>query len=489
MAECHPVAFRWVMQAKLKGAKVIHVDPRFTRTTAMADIYAPIRAGSDIVFLGGLINYVINSERWNTSRSSRSTSSPTPTPPRSSTRSSRTPRRPRRRLLRARSSTRTATGAQRLRRPVRPGDLAVRARPPSATRAAPPPPPSRASRRSNRASPAKRTRFPPARPTTPWCATCCQTAAGRADPTLQDPRCVFQILKRHFARYTPEMVERGHRLPAGAVRRGGRDAAEQLRPRQDLRHLLRGRLDAAHQRRADDRHRGACCSCCWATSAGPAAASWRCAATPPSRAPPTSPPSTTPSPATCRRRPCSSTHDTLERLHQDRDAADRLLGQLPQVHRQLAEGDVRRRRHRRERLRLRLAPAHRRRPLAHADVGRHGRGQGPRHVRHGPEPGRRRPERALPAARRWPSSTGWWSTTTSRPRRPPSGKAPEVERRRDPHRGHPDRGLLLPLRPGRRDGRQLHQHPAPGASGTTRRSTRPATPAPTSGSPTTSACG
>jgi formate dehydrogenase major subunit len=64
MAENHPVAFRWPMKAKLKGAKLIHVDPRFTRTSAMCDIYAPIRAGSDIAFLGGLINYVINSERW-----------------------------------------------------------------------------------------------------------------------------------------------------------------------------------------------------------------------------------------------------------------------------------------------------------------------------------------------------------------------------------------------------------------------------------------
>jgi formate dehydrogenase major subunit len=65
MAECHPVAFRWPMQAKLNGAKIIHVDPRFTRTSAMADIYAPVRAGTDIVFLGGLINYVLNNERWN----------------------------------------------------------------------------------------------------------------------------------------------------------------------------------------------------------------------------------------------------------------------------------------------------------------------------------------------------------------------------------------------------------------------------------------
>jgi formate dehydrogenase major subunit len=64
MAENHPVAFRWPMKAKLKGAKLIHVDPRFTRTSAMCDIYAPIRAGSDIAFLGGLIHYVINNERW-----------------------------------------------------------------------------------------------------------------------------------------------------------------------------------------------------------------------------------------------------------------------------------------------------------------------------------------------------------------------------------------------------------------------------------------
>jgi len=67
MAECHPVAFRWPMKAKVDhGAKLIHVDPRFTRTSAMCDIYAPIRAGSDIAFLGGLINYVVNNARWNT---------------------------------------------------------------------------------------------------------------------------------------------------------------------------------------------------------------------------------------------------------------------------------------------------------------------------------------------------------------------------------------------------------------------------------------
>jgi formate dehydrogenase major subunit len=66
MAENHPVAFRWPMRAKVNGAKLIHVDPRFTRTSAMCDLYAPIRAGTDIAFLGGLINHVIHSERWNT---------------------------------------------------------------------------------------------------------------------------------------------------------------------------------------------------------------------------------------------------------------------------------------------------------------------------------------------------------------------------------------------------------------------------------------
>ena len=59
MAEAHPVGFRWVMKAKERGATVIHVDPRFSRTSALADIWVPIRAGSDITFLGGIIHHVI----------------------------------------------------------------------------------------------------------------------------------------------------------------------------------------------------------------------------------------------------------------------------------------------------------------------------------------------------------------------------------------------------------------------------------------------
>jgi len=64
MAEAHPVAFRFVMQAKENGATIIHADPRFTRTSALADIYAPVRAGSDIAFVGGLINYILEHDLW-----------------------------------------------------------------------------------------------------------------------------------------------------------------------------------------------------------------------------------------------------------------------------------------------------------------------------------------------------------------------------------------------------------------------------------------
>ena len=64
MAECHPVGFQWVMEAKARGAKVIHIDPRFTRTSAVADTHVPIRAGSDIVFLGAVINYILSNDKY-----------------------------------------------------------------------------------------------------------------------------------------------------------------------------------------------------------------------------------------------------------------------------------------------------------------------------------------------------------------------------------------------------------------------------------------
>lgn len=64
MAECHPVGFQWVMEAKARGAKVIHIDPRFTRTSAMADLHVSLRVGSDIAFLGGIIHYILENEKY-----------------------------------------------------------------------------------------------------------------------------------------------------------------------------------------------------------------------------------------------------------------------------------------------------------------------------------------------------------------------------------------------------------------------------------------
>src|SRR5881392_2672653 len=63
MAEQHPVGFQWVIEAKERGAKIIHVDPRFSRTSALADLHVPIRAGSDIAFLGGIVNYILENGR------------------------------------------------------------------------------------------------------------------------------------------------------------------------------------------------------------------------------------------------------------------------------------------------------------------------------------------------------------------------------------------------------------------------------------------
>src|SRR5438132_8361912 len=64
MAENHPVGFQWVMEARERGAEVIHVDPRFTRTSATATQWVQIRAGSDIAFLGGLVHHILEHDLW-----------------------------------------------------------------------------------------------------------------------------------------------------------------------------------------------------------------------------------------------------------------------------------------------------------------------------------------------------------------------------------------------------------------------------------------
>jgi len=60
MAEQHPVGFQWVVEAKERGAQVFHVDPRYTRTSAIADVHVPLRTGTDIAFLGGVINHILS---------------------------------------------------------------------------------------------------------------------------------------------------------------------------------------------------------------------------------------------------------------------------------------------------------------------------------------------------------------------------------------------------------------------------------------------
>jgi len=187
MAECHPVAFRWPMQAKLKGATLIHVDPRFTRTSAVADIHAPIRAGSDVAFLGGLVRYVLESARWNTDPFFREfvvnyTNAATI-------------------VGESFKDTEDLDGAFSGLMEYTPGikewplDGFVGEYDPQSWRYA--------------AGPGRQPSAPP--PAGPPFDPLVRSLLGplpRRDESLKDPRTVFQIVKRHFSRYTPEMVER-----------------------------------------------------------------------------------------------------------------------------------------------------------------------------------------------------------------------------------------------------------------------------------------
>jgi formate dehydrogenase major subunit len=64
-AEHHPIAFKWILRAKEQnGARLIHVDPRYTRTSARCDYHVPLRSGTDIAFLGGMINYILSNNKY-----------------------------------------------------------------------------------------------------------------------------------------------------------------------------------------------------------------------------------------------------------------------------------------------------------------------------------------------------------------------------------------------------------------------------------------
>ncbi len=181
-AEAHPVGFQWVMEAKARGARVIHVDPHFSRTSALADTYVPIRAGTDIAFLGGIINYVLAEERYFRDYVLAYTNAAVVVGPdfrdtedldglfsgfdpesRQYDSSSW--------QYEGLELTNPASGNEEL-TPYREGGAGTGH-----------------GESHGSGGPALKSGVP------------------ERDPSLQNPRCVFQILRRHYSRYTPEMVE------------------------------------------------------------------------------------------------------------------------------------------------------------------------------------------------------------------------------------------------------------------------------------------
>ena len=197
MAECHPVGFQWVMEAKARGATVIHVDPRFTRTSAVADLHVPLRAGSDIVFLGGIINYVLANEKYFRDYVVAYTNAPVI-------------------LTEDFKDTEDLDGVfSGLDREHRTYDFEAWRYQGAEVSAA-------AGDRDRPEEPegAEEDHGPAHRQVRQAARGEAHGAGGAAahrdpdrDETLRHPRCVFQVLKRHFARYTPEMVEQACGVP------------------------------------------------------------------------------------------------------------------------------------------------------------------------------------------------------------------------------------------------------------------------------------
>ncbi|MDX6248570.1 MAG: formate dehydrogenase major subunit [Kribbellaceae bacterium] len=172
MAECHPVGFQWVMEAKARGATVIHVDPRFTRTSAVSDLHVPIRAGTDIVFLGALVNHVLSNE------------------------------------LDFREYVVNYTNAASIIteefRDTEDLDGLFSGFDPEKGSYDPASWQYEGAERGDRDN---HQRHEAARSETHGSGGPAVESKGLRDETLQHPRCVYQILKRHFARYTPEHVQ------------------------------------------------------------------------------------------------------------------------------------------------------------------------------------------------------------------------------------------------------------------------------------------
>ena len=175
MAENHPVAYQWVMEARERGAQVIHVDPRFTRTSATATKWVQIRAGTDIAFLGGIVNYILENGREFREYVVEYTNAPA-------------------------IITDEYRDTEDLGGFFSGWDEASRSYGNETWRYDGADPSPMHGHREMGAPTDQATGFGGHSAGAP----CCDPP--HMDPTLEDPRCVFQILKRHFSRYTPERV-------------------------------------------------------------------------------------------------------------------------------------------------------------------------------------------------------------------------------------------------------------------------------------------
>jgi formate dehydrogenase major subunit len=193
MAENHPVGFRFVMEAREKGAEVIHVDPRFTRTSASATRYVALRSGSDIVFLGALVNHVLQNENDFREYVVHYTNAAAILPEG---------------YVDAEDNDGLFSGL------IEPhdgsaGDSEAGGAASSHSAMAQEGSASGAQGRSG-AQGHGAVHYDPGEGR--WGYGQADPAGPgfniQTDPTLQHPRCVYQVLRRHFARYTPEMVER-----------------------------------------------------------------------------------------------------------------------------------------------------------------------------------------------------------------------------------------------------------------------------------------
>jgi formate dehydrogenase major subunit len=175
MAENHPVGFQWVIEAKEKGTTVIHVDPRFSRTSAVSNMWVPLRAGSDIIFLGALIHYVLENDLIFREYVVHYTNAPVIIPEEfqdtedldgvfSGWNAENKTYDPTSWMYEGVESSAEAPGEV--------GGHGQHGQSHGGSGAAP------------------------------------DLSKYRKDETLQHPRCVYQLMKKHFARYTPELVEK-----------------------------------------------------------------------------------------------------------------------------------------------------------------------------------------------------------------------------------------------------------------------------------------